>query len=544
MITPGFVEPHIHLWMSAIFMSTDFITPADWNLPWGEVKGVQGEKAYFDRLQELDQSMDEGEVLFIWGYHHYFHGNEMSRENLNSISDTRPIIVWHRSAHEFFVNDAAIELLGWTEEDWQGDSMAHQQLDWERGHAFEGGMKIMLPNIMQFVLESGRFALGTERTRDYVQAGGITTAIDPGVVLSPALYDQMVSILLSEQFPMDYWLIPAGNLTYMMSDYDSAKGKAMAEQQTKAYQPKDQIQWLPKSIKLFADGAMYSQAMQLKDGYTDGHDGEWLLTPEQLEDSMRPYWHDDYTITIHATGDLGFEKAVEILEKLNSEKARVDHRTSFHHLGITDKDDIPTAVELGANFSVNPYYTHILSELYSEDGVGEERARVMSRGRSFIDAGGILSLHSDAPMAPAEPLALVWAAVNRIGLSGEKVMGEKERITVDEAMRAITIDAAYTARLENKIGSIEPGKYADFTILEQNPYKVNPEDINKINVQATVYRGEASDVPVGNVGLDMNWKTQYVLNTLNRHQGHDHHHENEICETGLLFQHAMNEVIQ
>lgn len=544
-MTPGFIEPHIHLWMSAIFLSTEFITPADWSFPWGDVKGVQGNQAYFERLNELNDTLPEGEVLFTWGYHNYFHGREMSRELLNEVSTERPIIVWHRSAHEFFMNDAAIAMLGWQESDWQGEGMGYDQLDWERGHAYENGMKILIPNIMKFVVESGRFATGLERTRDYVHSGGITTAVDPGVVVTEELYDQMLSILLDDNFPMDYWLIPAGNVTYMMAGGDSEKGKQIAEAQTQQMAGEAQIQWLPKFVKLFSDGAMYSQLMQLKDGYTDGHDGEWLQTPEQLEDSMRPYWNDDYTIYIHANGDLGFETALNILETLNKEKAREDHRLSFHHLGITDKDDIPKAVELGANFSVNPYYTHVLSELYSQDGVGYERGAVMSRGRSFIDAGGLLSLHSDAPMAPAQPLALVWSAVNRIGLSGKTVMGPEERITVDEAMQAITINAAYTARLEDQVGSIEPGKFADFTILDSNPYKVKPEEINNIEVLSTVYRGVPAHVEVSNAGMARNDRSLQVVNIANRYQSmHSHKHSEDICETSLVLQQALSDAVK
>ncbi|WP_228481336.1 amidohydrolase [Vibrio fluminensis] len=378
-----------------------------------------------------------------------------------------------------------------------------------------------------------------ERTKDYIHSGGITTAVDPGVIITPDMYQQMTNILLDESLPMDYWLIPAGNFTYSMAGYDAEKGKQLAEQQTVQFASIEQIQWLPKYIKLFSDGAMYSQLMQLKDGYIDGHHGEWLQTPAELEDSMRPYWHDDYTIMVHANGDLGFEAAIDIVDKLNAEYPRSDHRTGFHHLGITDVDDIPRAVKQGSNFSVNPYYTHILAENYSANGVGAERAEVMARGRSFIDAGGLLSLHSDAPMAPAQPLSLVWAAVNRIGLSGETVMGPQERISVDEAMRAITIDAAYTARLEDQVGSIDIGKQANFTVLEQSPYQVQPKEINQINIQATIYQGKVHPISQSNAGMQMTQTTQTALNALNQHQGehgHHHDHDHDVCETSLLFQ--------
>ena len=493
-ITPGFVEPHLHVWLGGILMGTEFITPADWEFPDGSVQGVQSQEAYIARLREVEANHPEGRPLVTWGYHQYFHGREMSRSLLDEISGERPIVVWHRSFHELYFNTAALAMFGWNEAFWSGDSLAHQQMDWEKGHAFEAGGKIILPDVLAFLLEEGIFARGMRRTRQYIQSGGITTAVDPGVIISPEMYEQMVSILTETSLPMEVWLIPAGNFTYLESGNDAEKGKAIAEAQTVQLQGAGSVRWLPKYIKLFSDGAMFSQLMQLKDGYLDGHGGEWLQAPEQLEDSMRPYWNDDYTIIIHANGDMGLEVAIDIVDKLNGEHERVDHRTGYHHLGITDLDDVSRAVAQGSNFSVNPYYTHILAENYIENGLGRERAEVMSRGRSIIDSGGILSLHSDALMAPAEPLSLVWAAVNRIGLSGDAVIGESEKITVEEAMRGVTINAAYVARMEDRIGSIDIGKVANFAVLDKSPFDVAPEAIKDIDVEATIFEGRVYEL--------------------------------------------------
>lgn len=493
-LAPGFIEPHLHIWLGGILMGTEFITPADWDFPHGSVKGVQSQEAYMARLREVEASHPEGEPLVTWGYHQYFHGQDMSRSVLDEVSSERPIVVWHRSFHELYFNTAALEMFGWTEEFWSGDLPAYDQLVWENGHAFEQGGKIILPDLLGFLLEQGIFEDGMRKTREYVHAGGITTAIDPGVVMTLEQIQLMVDILTETELPMEYWLIPAGNFTHAAGGYDAEKGKAIAEAQIEEFAGKGTVQWLPKFIKLFSDGAMYSQLMHLKDGYIDGHEGEWIQSPEDLEDSMRPYWQDDYTIIIHANGDEGLAVAADIVDKMNAEYERDDHRTGYHHLGIVDAADIPRIVEQGSNFSVNPYYTHILAENYSENGIGPERAEVMSRGRSIRDAGGILSLHSDALMAPAEPLAIVWAAVNRIGLSGETVMGPGERITVDEAMRGITIDAAYTARMEDRIGSIEVGKDANFVVLDASPYRVSPESIKDIRVEATVFQGKVFPV--------------------------------------------------
>jgi hypothetical protein len=97
-------------------------------------------------------------------------------------------------------------------------------------------------------------------------------------------------------------------------------------------------------------------------------------------------------------------------------------------------------------------------------------------------------------MAPAKPLQLVWSAINRITAEGN-VVGPEQRVDLETALRAITIDAAFSIRLENEVGSITPGKYANFTVLEQSPYDVKPENLKEIKVWGTVLEGRIQPVP-------------------------------------------------
>ncbi|MBN8187469.1 amidohydrolase family protein [Salipiger thiooxidans] len=106
------------------------------------------------------------------------------------------------------------------------------------------------------------------------------------------------------------------------------------------------------------------------------------------------------------------------------------------------------------------------------------------------------SLHSDMPMAPAEPLKYMWAAVNRISMSGS-VIGPEQRITAEEALKGITLGAAYSIQLEDQIGSIERGKLANFTILEENPLTVDPMALADICVWGTVLEGRVQPAPPG-----------------------------------------------
>jgi predicted amidohydrolase YtcJ len=259
---------------------------------------------------------------------------------------------------------------------------------------------------------------------------------------------------------------------------------------------KDQTKWglgklnyLPKHIKLFADGAMYSQNMVMRDGYLDNHQGSWLMNLETFENLFRIFWDDGYQIHIHQNGDAALDRLLLTLEKNLERNPRADHRTTVVHFGYSAKDQLEKMKELGVVVSANPYYVTALSDLYSRKGVGYERSQEMVRLGDATEAGIKVALHSDMPMAPASPLMLMHAAVNRNNFAG-KVAGPNQRISKIEALRAVTINAAYVLRLEKLYGSIEVGKYANFTILEKNPLKINNNEIKEIQILGTVLKGE------------------------------------------------------
>jgi predicted amidohydrolase YtcJ len=144
---------------------------------------------------------------------------------------------------------------------------------------------------------------------------------------------------------------------------------------------------------------------------------------------------------------------------------------------------------LGVVVSANPYYVTALSDLYSRKGVGYERSQEMVRLGDAIKHGIKVALHSDMPMAPASPLMLMHAAINRENFAG-KVAGPNQRISKIDALRAVTINAAYVLRLEEMYGSIEVGKYANFTILNKNPLMIKNNEMKNIEILGTVLKGD------------------------------------------------------
>jgi hypothetical protein len=224
-------------------------------------------------------------------------------------------------------------------------------------------------------------------------------------------------------------------------------------------------------------------------GYLDGHKGEWLMDPKVLMTVARRYWKAGYQIHVHTNGDRGVDVVLDVLAVLLSEMPRQDHRFTLHHVGYTTTEQAKRMGELGAFVSAQPYYLYTLGEKYSEIGLGAERAEKIFLGQEFIKAGVPLSLHSDFTMAPAEPLKLAWVAANRLTASGS-VLAPELRLSRDQALRAVTIEAARAIQMEHEIGSIKIGKQADFTVLDEDPYHLPIEKLHQVPVFATVLSGE------------------------------------------------------
>ncbi len=284
-----------------------------------------------------------------------------------------------------------------------------------------------------------------------------------------------------EAFIYEEFDYPEGMFTPKQDDSKKRQGAA------------GKLNYLSKHIKLFADGAMYSQNMVMRDGYLDNHQGSWLMSLDTFENLFKIFWDDGYQIHIHQNGDAGLDRLLATLKKNLDDNPRADHRTTVVHFGYSAKDQLEKMKELGVVVSANPYYVTALSDLYSRKGVGYERSQEMVRLGDAIKEGIKVALHSDMPMAPASPLMLMHAAVNRDNFAG-KVAGPNQRISKIEALRAVTINAAYVLRLEKMYGSIEIGKYANFTVLNRNPLIINSNEIKNIKILGTVLKGDSLPV--------------------------------------------------
>ncbi len=489
-IVPGLIAQHDHPLLAALTMTVPIIAIEDWVLPQGTSKAAKNHAEYLSRLKELEASIkDPNQVLVTWGYHQYFHG-ELKKADLDAISATRPIIVWHRSAHEFYLNTAAEKKYGVTSAwfDKLGDS-AKKQSDFANAHYWEQGAFALMPVIATAIATPERLRAGLEFVENYYHTNGVTLGAEPGGLASKKLQDAQNAVMSSPSNPLRwYYIVDAKSITAAYPD-----GQVIPESEKFLTWGQGMTAYLPRQAKLFADGAIFSQAMQVNAGYTDGHKGEWMMDPDFFARTMKVYWDAGYQLHIHVNGDKGLDMVLDQLEANMKRHPRPDHRTVIVHFAVSTPEQVARIKRLGAIVSGNPYYPVALADNYRKNGLDPARADSMVRMGDVERAGISYSFHSDMPMAPGQPLYLMWAGVNRVTNDGN-VRGPDQRVTRLGALKAVTLEAAYSLHLEKEVGSIVPGKLANLTILGDNPVTCDPMKIKDIPVWGTVQEGRVLPV--------------------------------------------------
>jgi predicted amidohydrolase YtcJ len=482
---PGYIDPHIHPSIAASILPMEIVSAMEWNTPNGKSIVVKDHAAFINRLKELDKSYtDPNKVLITWGYFKPYHG-DMSRDELNAISKTRPIIIWQRSCHEFYLNDAALKYFKISEADFK--KMPHY-CNYKEGHVFEAGLFVVTKSILDYIGDPKMFAKGLELMTQVIHKGGLTTVCEQGV---PQIDLGMELKMDGDEInkpttPFRFLMVPNAMTLYPKFN-NGAKLLAFCDSLIKTGSPKmDYV----KAIKFYVDGAIFSQLMIMGQPYEDQHHGAWMMQPKEQEDVFNTFWKAGWDIHIHVNGDGGLDTLLAIIDRVKAATPNSTSHIILEHYGYARPDQHAKVAAAGMWVSNNPYYYYELSGPYSKEGLGLARASYISSVGSLEKLHVPLSFHSDYFMAPAEPLLLVWSAVNRINSNGD-VFAPEEKVSLFTAMKAVTIEAARSIQMEKEIGTITNGKKADFVLLAENPFKIDPVKIKDIKIVETVFEGKS-----------------------------------------------------
>ena len=482
-LMPGFVEPHIHPMQTIMMLPIPFISPEEWQLPGKTYPAARGKAQYERRLrEELAKSQDK---LFItWGHHKLFHG-AMDRAELDRIAPDRPVVIWQRSFHEIIANSKALDLLGIGTEaaftaEFAKPGIDASHADFATGIIHETALFNGIEKLRPYLFSPAKIQQGLADMRQMMLENGVTTSADLAFggfggpemesKLFKSLYDQPTT-------PSRILAIPVAPLV------TGDPNVWLAEMKAKYDSPKF---FFSNRVKLFADGAFFAQYMQMNPpGYSDGHEGKWLTEPEELLKQTERFWDAGWNLHTHVNGDKGLDVVLSITEKL---ALRNGQHIVMEHLGYSTEAQNRRIGEMGLYVSAQPNYIRILGDAYARTGMGPDRAAQMSRLGSLERKNVPLGLHSDFNMAPIDPLYLAWVASNRITLDGN-VKAPKERLALDKALRAITIEAAQVIGMDAMVGSIATGKKADFTVLDRDPYVGGAAKLPEVGVQGVVFEG-------------------------------------------------------
>ena len=244
-----------------------------------------------------------------------------------------------------------------------------------------------------------------------------------------------------------------------------------------------------RSVKLYADGALGSRGAAMIEPYRDdpGNRGLLVTKPERILEVTKKARAAGYQVNTHAIGDRGVRNVLNAYEAAG---VTAPERFRVEHYQIVAPDDFARLARLGVIASMQP--THATSDMpWAEDRVGPERIKGAYAWRTVLDSGGRLALGSDFPVEDVNPFFGIYSAVTRQDQKGNPPGGwyPDQRLTRAEALRGFTLDAAYAAFEESSRGSIEPGKLADFTVVNGDFFTAPTSELFRTTVRMTVVGG-------------------------------------------------------
>ncbi|GAB3680395.1 amidohydrolase [Salinisphaera aquimarina] len=478
-LVPGFVEGHSHALEGSVWNHL-YLGYFDRRDPEGQLwEGLKTPDAVQQRLAEHVDQGDNESPLIAWGLDPvYFDDATIDRRLLDAVSETRPIVVIHASLHVMFVNSATIRQAGLDDLDMEG--IVRDEQGRPSGVVEEFAAMHPVFDALAFDIFEG--ASDTRALNRYAQAArreGVTTITDLLNPMSDAAIVALREATAAEDFPVR--LVPALNALA----WDPQAGSERVQQALEYNHERLQF----GLVKLVTDGAIQNFTARLQwPGYLTGPDnGVWNAPPQTFHDMVQHYHQAGLHMHVHTNGDEAVTVILDALDEALAMWPRPDHRHTLQHVQLIRQDQLRRVARLGACLNIFSNHIYYWGDIHLVKTLGYDRCQRLEPAASADRMGITFGIHCDAPVTPISPLFTAWCATTRETARGV-TLGEAEKISRTRALEAITLGAAFTLRMDDRIGSLEPGKFADITVLDEDPLTTDTP-LKEIGVHDTLLSG-------------------------------------------------------
>lgn len=468
-VLPGFVEPHMH---------SNFCSLR----PWLDV-GPFTTSTMDEALEKIRKAAASPSATWVQGKMldpSIMTGTAPTRQALDKVSPKVPVFVLESNGHVAYVNSKAIELAKVGR-----DTPNPPQARFVRGADGELSGRLEEPNAFQpfvSVMPSPSPADLVKLLRadlDDASAKGCTTVHDAGI---GALFSEGDLALIDAVMAGNPGVRYAG---FLVSTH-FAKWQEM-----KLRPGLRSKRFTLNGIKAWADGSNQGLTGYQREPYLGTTErGALNYTRQEIEAVIRQAHEAGWQIGVHANGDAAIDTVLDGYERVTGAQGAHKLRHRIEHCSILDAGQMKRMAKLGVSPSFLIGHVHYWGRAFQERLLGPERANRLDPCRSALAHGLKISLHSDYNVTPIDPLRCIENAVVRNMREGGGVLNAQECITPLQAIRAMTLDAAWQCHLDHLCGSLEVGKVADLVVLERDPARVPPDEISKIAIHSTWLDGE------------------------------------------------------
>jgi predicted amidohydrolase YtcJ len=461
-VVPGFIDTHIHI--------------ADFGrfLTWVDLRDVKSIKEMQSSIKKRVRRIPAGKWIIGRGWDQKCFAEKRlpTRHDLDASSPDNPVILYHQSGQMCIVNSRALELAGLTKQTSspQGGNVDKNKDTGELTGILRDAATTFVWSIVPEPNEEELVEATSLACEEIVKAG-VTSA--HWMVLTSIEFSIFQKLRAQNRLPLNVYMIIPVNLL------DSVIGSRLHE---------DSANNAPKvgGVVIFADGYLAARTAALLQPYSDCPDssGKLLCTQEEMNKLAIKVHNANLQLVLHAVGDNAVDAALTTIEETSKETSEKELRNRIEQAAVLNEGLLQRMKKQKVIVSVQPRVTDSEFSVWSAaEHLGPDRVQWLYPLKTLLSEGIMVSGGSDCPMEPLSPLIGIQTAVTRDFFP-------EERITVDEALRLYTVNAAYSSFEENRKGSIEEGKIADLTVLSRDPLKVPPNEIGDIKVEMTLVGGK------------------------------------------------------